>query len=130
MLRIKRIYEEVSDDDGYRILVDRLWPRGISKEKAHIDYWAKEIAPSNSVRKAFNHEPEKYEDFKKAYMLELDKNRVSQEACDFLNLIRDKLCDGNVTFLFGAKNREMNQAVVLKEWIEKIREVMVIQSPK
>lgn len=71
MIQIKRVYEELGDDDGHRILIDRLWPRGISKENAHIDLWLKEIAPSTELRKWFNHDPEKWEEFKKLYRDEL-----------------------------------------------------------
>lgn len=115
MLEIKRIYEDKKDEDGYRILVDRLWPRGVSKEKAEIDYWAKEIAPLDKSRKAFNHEADKFKDFKEQYLKELNVNNGSK---DFLDSIKDKLKSGNVTLLYGAKNQEMNNAVVLKEWIE------------
>ncbi len=115
MLIIKRIYEDMSSEDGYRILVDRLWARGESKEEAKLDYWAKEIAPSTKLRKAFNHETDKFEDFEEEYVSELNANEKSK---DFLDLIKDKLKIGNVTLLYGAKNEEMNNAVVLKKWVE------------
>ncbi len=116
-IRVKRVYTESSEDDGYRILVDRLWPRGISKEKIKIDKWAKEISPSNELRKTFNHNPETMDEFKERYFFELDNNEHSAE---FVNLIKDKLIEGNVTLLYAAKNEQFNHAIVLKEWIEKI----------
>lgn len=116
MLKIKRVYEEPKKDDGYRILVDRLWARGETKVKADLDDWAKEIAPSTELRKSFGHEESNYDDFERKYMEELDKN---DEAKTFLKLVKDKLKLGNVTLLYGAKNEVINNAVVLKEWIEK-----------
>ena len=115
MLRIKRIYEDPSKDDGTRILVDRLWARGVSKEDAKLDEWEKEISPTNETRKLFDHEAAKFEDFEKEYKKELDENKASN---DFVKLIKDKLKLGNVTLLYGAKNEEMNNAVVLKEWLD------------
>jgi len=112
---MKRIYEEPSSDDGYRILVDRLWPRGVAKEKAKIDYWAKQITPSTMIRKAFKHEADEFEDFKSAYLHELYTNEGSKE---FLELIEDKLKTGNVTLLYAAKNEKINHVIVLKAWIE------------
>ena len=82
----KRIYEERSPKDGFRILVDRLWPRGIKKEQANIDLWLKEIAPSDSLRKWFNHEPEKWEGFKQRYFKELDQNQNLVEELPVLTL--------------------------------------------
>lgn len=118
MIKTKRIYEEYSDADGFRILVDRLWPRGISKEKAKIDIWCKDIAPSNELRKWFNHDIEKYEEFKEKYFKELKDNPA---LSDFLELISDKAKAGNVTLLFSAKDEEHNNAVVLKEFIKLAR---------
>lgn len=115
MLRTKRIYQESSKEDGYRILVDRLWPRGVSKGKANIDYWAKEITPSIDLRKDFNHEPDKFEEFKQAYLYELSNNKKSKE---FLELINSKLETGNVTLLYAARDESINHAVVLKDWVE------------
>ena len=114
-IKIKRIYAESSEDDGYRILVDRLWPRGISKEKISINKWAKEITPSTELRKTFNHNLDTMEEFKVRYNFELDNN---VHAIEFINLIKDKLKEGNVTLLYAAKNEEYNHAIVLKEWIE------------
>ncbi len=114
-IRVKRVYAESSDDDGYRILVDRLWPRGISKEKINIHKWAKEISPSTELRKFFRHDPGTMDEFKERYYFELDNN---EDAPEFINLLRDKLKEVNVTLLYAAKNEENNHAIVLKEWIE------------
>ena len=116
-IKIKRIYAGSSEDDGYRILVDRLWPRGISKEKININKWAKEISPSTELRKTFKHDPDTMDEFKKRYYIELDNN---EHAVEFINLIKDKLKEGNVTLLYAAKNEEFNHAVILKEWLEGI----------
>ncbi len=114
-LKLERIYDKPVDKDGYRILVDRLWPRGISKLRAQLDEWDKAIAPSKELRKWFNHDPEKFAEFQKKYNQELDANSITE---DFLNVIEDKLASQNVILLYGAKDRENNQAVVLKKYIE------------
>lgn len=113
-LLIKRIYLPASDDDGERCLVDRLWPRGIKKETAHIDAWMKDVAPSNEIRKDFNHEVEKFPAFRAAYKKELSKN---DEAKQFASSCAEKLKTKNVTLLYGAKDDEHNNAVVLRDWI-------------
>lgn len=110
----KRIYEPYEETDGFRILVDRLWPRGIKKEKANIDLWAKEIAPSNELRKWFSHIPEKYAAFNKRYRKELADNPASEE---FKDLCLQKIQDHAITLLYSAKDEECNQAVILKEWL-------------
>jgi uncharacterized protein YeaO (DUF488 family) len=104
---IKRVYEPSADDDGYRILVDRLWPRGIKKETVKIDCWLKEVAPSTGLRKWFNHEPEKWIEFQRKYLLELK----GQNAWEELQLLarRHKV----LTLLFGAKDERHNHAVML-----------------
>ena len=112
MLKIKRIYDSVSADDGRRILVDRLWPRGIKKNEAKIDEWLKDIAPSDELRKWFSHEPSKWQEFKKRYRSELKKNSGLIER-----LIAESK-RGTITLLFAAKDKEHNNAVVLKEVIE------------
>lgn len=110
MIHIKRIYETPGDHDGYRILVDRLWPRGLSKENAHVDRWMKEIAPSTELRKWFHHEPEKWKEFEQRYWIELsDKKEVLTEV---LNLEKEHK---KVTLLYSAKDTLRNQAVVLQE---------------
>lgn len=114
-IKIKRAYEESEKADGYRILVDRLWPRGIKKENLHHDLWAKEIAPTPEIRKEFNHEPDKFKQFRTEYLKELTDN---EQADEFIKTVKEKLKDQNVTLLYAAKNTENNQAVVLKEWLD------------
>ena len=114
-LKCKRIYETPAETDGFRILVDKLWPRGMRKENAEIDLWAKEITPSNELRKWFSHIPEKYDEFKKRYRQELSENSASRK---FKDLCIEKLQDCNVTLLYAAKSEKYNHAVVLKEWLE------------
>lgn len=113
--RCKRIYEPTADTDGFRVLVDRLWPRGIRKENARINLWAKEIAPSKELRKWFSHDPAKYDAFEALYRQELNRNPASRE---FKNLCMQKAQDQQVTLLYGAKDEKYNHAVVLKEWLE------------
>lgn len=116
MITIKRIYESSGNDDGYRILVDRLWPRGLSKESAHIDVWMKEIAPSADLRKWFNHEAEKWDEFIKRYTKELTDNK--QLLLDIKKLEKEYK---TVTLLYGAKDTEHNQAQVLLKVLEKTK---------
>jgi len=108
-MKIKRIYEKPDKEDGIRILVDRLWPRGLTKEKAAIDIWLKDIAPSQELRKWFGHEPGKWEEFRKRYRLEL------KEKEEQLSLLKDQINKGTVTLLYGAGDEKHNQAVVLME---------------
>lgn len=104
---IKRVYDEYSENDGYRILIDRLWPRGISKENAHLDEWMKTVSPSDELRKWFNHEPEKFNVFSEKYIEELkDKN----EEINHLLALSKK---GKITMLYAAKDKSYNNAVVL-----------------
>lgn len=114
-LRCKRIYESYEETDGFRILVDRLWPRGINKERAHLDRWAKEIAPSADLRKWFAHTPDKYKEFSERYLQELDNNPAAQE---FSALCLQKLENCNVTLLYAAKDETHNQARVLDAWLD------------
>lgn len=107
-IAIKRIYEDSSKNDGYRILIDRLWPRGVSKEAANLDEWDKNIAPSTELRKWFDHKEERFQEFTLRYKEEL----MSQK--DALNQILKIAQTQKVTLLYGAKNSEINQAVVLK----------------
>jgi uncharacterized protein YeaO (DUF488 family) len=113
MIRIKRIYDPVLPDDGKRILVDRLWPRGMKKTEAKIDEWLKDIAPSDGLRKWFSHDPSKWHEFKNRYIRELKNN---SELIEKLKGIAKK---EKVTLLFSAKDKEHNNAVVLKEVMEK-----------
>ena len=112
MLRVKRVYDKVSDEDGVRILVDRIWPRAMSKERANLDLWLKEIAPSGRLRKWFGHDEKKWDQFKEQYYKELG----SKDS--LIAQIVKKVSSGNVTLLFGAKNQEFNNAVALKQYIE------------
>ena len=112
--RVKRIYEDRSDGDGFRVLVDRLWPRGVAKAKAHIDLWLKDISPSDELRHRFHGAPEKWKDFEKAYAKELQAP-AAQEAA---KLLRQKLREGTVTLLYAARDEEHNNAVALKAWLE------------
>lgn len=111
-IQIKRVYEEPNKDDGKRILIDRLWPRGLTKEKAAIDLWIKEISPTTDLRKWFGHEEGKWDEFKKRYTQELQKNH------DLIEQLIQELKSGKVTLVYGAKDIEHNDAIVLKEYLE------------
>jgi len=113
-VKIKRIYERPSPDNGRRILVDRLWPRGLTKEEAHVDGWLKDIAPSDELRRWFSHDPSKWQEFKDRYKRELQGKKEEIER------IRKEAEKGTVTLLFSAKDTEHNNAVVLKEVIRTI----------
>lgn len=114
-INIKRIYDEPSVDDGLRILVDRLWPRGITKEKAAIDYWYKEIAPSKELREWYGHKEEKFNEFAKLYTEELKQQK------ELLKNIKKLSYTKPITLLYAAKTPQTSQAIVLKEIIEKIQ---------
>jgi uncharacterized protein YeaO (DUF488 family) len=114
MIQIKRVYEPASDKDGYRILVDRLWPRGMTKEAVKIDLWMKGIAPSDALRKSFSHDVKKWPSFQKKYQNELKKN-----AALLAELKKMEKQHKIVTLLFGAKDKEHNQAVVLANVLKK-----------
>lgn len=111
MIKLKRIYDKFEKNDGYRILVDRLWPRGVSKERAHLDLWMKEVAPSTELRKWFGHDPRKWSEFKQCYRKELVSNLAFAE---FKKIVRR---EKNVTLLFGARDEEHNEAIVLRDLI-------------
>jgi len=111
-IMIKRAYDPPSDADGRRLLVDRLWPGGVSKEKARIDSWPKEIAPSNGLRRWYGHDSEKWNAFKDRYFAELDDNRELLQ--EILRLVQE----GTVTFVYSSKERHLNNAVALKEYVE------------
>ncbi|MFZ1360476.1 MAG: DUF488 domain-containing protein [Candidatus Saccharimonadales bacterium] len=108
---IKRIYEPATADDGYRVLVDRLWPRGVSKERAALDEWAKDIAPSTELRKWFGHDPAKYAAFAKRYIDEVQQN---PEASDIITNWRTH---DKVTLLYGARDEQGNEAIVLQQYL-------------
>ena len=110
---LKRIYEDPGGRDGTRVLVDRLWPRGLNKQKAAVDLWLKDIAPSSELRKWFSHEPDKWPEFKKRYFEELQgKGEVVQKMVQLAS-------HGRVTLLYSSKAEELNNAVALKEYIER-----------
>ncbi|MCG8409106.1 MAG: DUF488 family protein [Phycisphaerales bacterium] len=114
-IALKRVYDPVSKDDGMRILVDRLWPRGLSKERAKIDQWLRDVAPSDALRKWFNHEPEKWARFKRRYFEELrGHDGIIQE-------IRQLASRETVTLVFAAKEKRMNNAVAFKEYVLRSR---------
>lgn len=113
IIKLKRVYEKPEPADGTRILVDRLWPRGLSKAKAKLDLWLKEIAPSTELRKWFGHDPNKWRAFRRRYQSEL-KRQARQVA-----LTKSKARQGAVTLLYAARDQEHNEAVVLKELLER-----------
>ena len=108
-IQLKRAYDSPSRSDGTRILVDRLWPRGLTKAKAKIDLWLKEIAPSTELRKWFHRESADWKEFRTRYLTELKNHR------DEIELLRSKIRNGPVTLIFSARSREQNHAVILKE---------------
>lgn len=111
-LLIKRVYQPAEKTDGIRILVDRLWPRGLSKKRAKVDLWLKDIAPSTDLRQWFGHDPRKFKEFKKRYFKELKKNKAVID-------LRAQLKKRKVTLVYGAKDIEHNNAIVIKNFIEK-----------
>jgi uncharacterized protein YeaO (DUF488 family) len=112
-VKIKRVYEEPGADDGVRILVDRLWPRGLTKVRAKVDLWLRGIAPSTELRKWFNHDPVKWEEFQRRYHVELQNNS------DQLALLSLEAKKGPVTLLFAAKDEVRNEAVVLQQLLDR-----------
>ena len=112
-LKIKRVYEKPDRADGVRILADRLWPRGLTKEKARVDLWLKDIAPSTELRKWFGHDPKKWRSFRGRYQTELKHHP------DQLKLIKSKAKGGTVTLIYGSRDQEHNEAVVLKQFLER-----------
>lgn len=117
MLHIKRVYEPADEQDGYRVLVDRLWPRGVSKEKAAIDWWDKDITPSSELRKWFGHDPAKFEEFSLLYNRELDENK---EAVD--QLLQAIRAHSTVTLVYAAKDPDCNHVIVLRAYLEQALE--------
>jgi uncharacterized protein YeaO (DUF488 family) len=113
-LRIKRVYEPPDAADGVRVLVDRLWPRGLSRERAKIDLWLKEIAPSDTLRRRFHRDPSAWGPFKMAYYNELEQ-APAQSA---LHILLDRMTRGPVILLFAARDETRNNAVALKEWLD------------
>jgi uncharacterized protein YeaO (DUF488 family) len=113
MIKLKRVYEEEAPDDGVRYLVERLWPRGVKKESLHIDGWLKEAGPSTELRKWFSHDPEKWAEFRRKYFAELD------HATEAWSEIREAARRGTVTLLYSSHDTEHNNAVALKEYLER-----------
>lgn len=113
MIQIKRIYDPLGDNDGYRILVDRLWPRGITKEKAQVDLWMKEITPSPDLRKWFCHDPEKWDEFSRLYEIELKDKQSALE--DVKKLEKEH---GIVTLLYAAKDTTHTHALILEKLLK------------
>ncbi len=110
---IKRVYEKPDEADGYRILIDRLWPRGLSKETAKVDLWLREISPSTELRKWFGHDPEKWKEFQKKYGEELKGHKEE------MSVIKSRMSSGKVTLVYAAKDEEHNDAVVLRQMLSK-----------
>ena len=114
MLKTKRVYEEPFKEDGYRILTERLWPRGVSKERAALDQWMKSIAPNHDLRKWFDHDPNKWVEFKERYRRELFGSDAVKELLDIIDE------QDTVTMIYASKDEKYNSTVVLKEFIEKL----------
>ena len=112
MIYLKRAYEKPDTQDGFRVLVERLWPRGLKKEMAALDLWLQDIAPSPELRRWFGHDPAKWEEFCRRYWTELAARRAAVE------LLRKKLRDGQVTLVYGSRDQEHNAAVALKMFLE------------
>ena len=111
--RIKRVYEPAAKDDGLRVLVDRLWPRGIAKAKARIDLWLKDVSPSDELRHRFHDRPEKWDDFVAAYGRELEREPASSALAELRGLVRKQ----PVTLLYAARDEAHNNAVALRHWL-------------
>jgi uncharacterized protein YeaO (DUF488 family) len=114
-IKLKRVYEAPAASDGTRILVDRLWPRGIAKDKAGVDLWLKDIAPSDALRKRFHGHPDDWDEFRKAYAADL------KQAGEAVQELRGHLRKGPVTLLYAARDEEHNNAVALKQWLARRR---------
>lgn len=110
-IKIKRVYEPASDDDGMRILVDRIWPRGITKSRANLDSWMPDIAPSSDLRRWFNHDPEKWTQFTRRYANQLRKNKEG------IRTLYEKVAKGPVTLLYAAKDEQHNNAAALRRFL-------------
>jgi uncharacterized protein YeaO (DUF488 family) len=112
MIQLKRVYEKPARGDGLRVLVERLWPRGLSKERAAVGLWLKEVAPSPELRKWFGHDPARWEEFQKRYARELRENAEAVEV------LKEKARKGTVTLVYAARDEEHNGALVLKRFLE------------
>jgi uncharacterized protein YeaO (DUF488 family) len=112
MIKLKRVYEELSPKDGLRVLVERLWPRGVTKERAAVDLWLRDAAPSPELRKWFGHDPARWEQFKERYRQELGEKK------DVVHLLKRKGREGTVTLIYAARDEEHNGALVLKRFLQ------------
>jgi uncharacterized protein YeaO (DUF488 family) len=115
MIKIRRLYDPEMPGEGYRILIDRLWPRGISKENAGWDQWMKEISPSNELRNWYNHEPEKWDEFKRLY-----KNELAPKQNELKKIRQMETKHGSLTLLYSSKEKELNNAAALREFLMEI----------
>lgn len=113
-IQLKRAYDPVEESDGLRVLVDRLWPRGVSKEQMHLDHWPKELTPSPELRKWFDHDPEKFSEFRVRYIKELGKVKETAQK------LAQKASDQQVTLIYAAKDPKCNHALVLKEFLQEL----------
>lgn len=113
MIKLKRAYENPAKDDGERILVERLWPRGLTKLRAKIDLWLKDVAPSTELRRWFGHDPDKWDEFRRRYQKELKDNN------DLIKLLKRKAKAGTITLIYAARDEEHNGALVLKRFLQK-----------
>jgi uncharacterized protein YeaO (DUF488 family) len=113
MIKLKRAYEKPAKDDGERILVERLWPRGLTKEQAKLDLWLKEIAPSAELRKWFGHDPDKWVEFRQRYLKEL------RQKADLIKLLKRKTKEGTITLIYAARDESRNSALVLKQFLQR-----------
>ena len=113
MIRLKRVYEEPSRADGLRVLVDRLWPRGLSKERAAVHIWLREVAPSPELRKWFGHDPAKWKQFQRRYLKELE------DKDDLVRQLRQRSREGTITLVYAARDEQHNAAVALKGFLER-----------
>lgn len=114
-IQTKRVYESAEPSDGYRVLVDRVWPRGVKKDEARIDRWLKVAAPSSELRKWFNHEPDKWADFKKQYSTELRQHKEQ------LRQLLDEAGDGPLTLVYSARDERYNNAITLREYLHRMK---------
>lgn len=113
---IKRVYDDVDEADGQRVLVDRLWPRGLSKAQAELDHWFKEVAPSSELRTWFDHDPDRFDEFAKRYEHELDDDAHAEEVDRLIELIHN---NDRVTLLYAAKDDDVNHATVLQDYLRR-----------
>ncbi len=113
MIKLKRIYDDAAANDGFRVLVDRLWPRGVSREDAALNRWMKEIAPSDQLRRWFDHDSEKWEEFRRRYTQELE------DKTEEIAFLSEKSANGTLTLVYAARDTEHNHAVVLKDVVDR-----------